>query len=100
MKQIIKMLQKDVQTHRGDNKNIIIAREKQGKFNMKLMQILGIIENKLDKESGSSKSGSHRRTRSDNRHHQHSPRHSNKRVHKNSSILPIRKHKRYGEDEL
>jgi hypothetical protein len=42
-------------------------------FLIKLMQILEIIEKKLDKESGSRKSGSHRRTKSDSSHHQHSP---------------------------
>jgi hypothetical protein len=35
-------------------------KEKQEEFNMKLMQNLNRIENKLDKESGSRKSGSHR----------------------------------------
>jgi hypothetical protein len=54
----------------------------------------------LDKESGSRKSGSHKRTKSDSRHHQHSPRHSNKRVHNISSLSHVRKHKRSGEDEL
>jgi uncharacterized protein YifE (UPF0438 family) len=106
MMKIIKKLQKDVQIHRADNKNLMRAREKQGDFNMKLMQILERIENKLDKESGSSKSGSHmspdekRRTKSVSRHHQHSPRHSNKRAHNNSSPSPVRKHKRSGVDEL
>jgi hypothetical protein len=53
---------------------------------MKLMMALNIIENKLDKESSSSKSGSHMypyektRERSVSRHHHHSPRHSNKRA--------------------
>ena len=64
------------------------------------MQILERIENKLDKESGSSKSGSHGRTKSDSRHHQHSSRHSNKRVHNNSSPSHIRKHKRPRKDEI
>jgi hypothetical protein len=76
------------------------SREQQGEFNIKLMQSLERIENNLDKESGSSKSGSHRRTKSDNRHHQHSLSHSNKRAHKNSSPSPVRKHKRSGVDEL
>jgi hypothetical protein len=46
---------------------------------------LNIIEKKLDKDSGSSKSGSHRspdkkkRTRSVIKHHHHSPRHYNKK---------------------
>jgi hypothetical protein len=58
MMKIIEKLQKDVQTHRADNKKLMKAREQQGEFNIKLMQSLERIENKLDKESGSSKSGS------------------------------------------
>jgi hypothetical protein len=67
---------------------------------------LNIIENKLDKESGSSKSGSlrspdeKRRTISVSRHHRHSPRHFNKRAHNNSSQSPIMKHERSRVDEL
>jgi hypothetical protein len=82
------------------------AREQQDDFNMKLMHSLNRIENKLDKESGSCKLGSHRspdekrRARSVSRHHHHSPRHSNKRAHNNSSPSPVRKHKRYRVDEL
>jgi hypothetical protein len=60
----------------------------------------------LDKESGSSKSRSHkspnekRRTRSVSIHHHHSPRHSNKRAHRNSIPSPVRKHKRSQVDEI
>jgi hypothetical protein len=67
---------------------------------MNLMQILKIIEKKLDNESGSRKSGSHGfhnvkiRTRSVIRHHHHSPRYSNKRAHNNLIQSPVRKHKR------
>ena len=73
---------------------------------MKLMQSLDKIENKLDKESGSNKLGSHEttegkgRSRSDSRHHHHSQRHSNKRVGNNSSLSPIKRYKRSGVDEL
>jgi hypothetical protein len=73
---------------------------------MNLMQSLNIIENNLDKESGSRKSGSHRSPNEKRRtisviiHHHHSPRHSNKREHNSSSPSPIRKHKRSGVDEL
>jgi hypothetical protein len=82
------------------------AKEQQIDFNMKLLQSLNIIEKKLDKENGSSKSGSHmppdekRRTRSVSRHHHHSLRHSNKRAHSSSIPSPVRKHKRSGVDEL
>jgi hypothetical protein len=78
MMKIIEKLQKYVQTHREDNKKLMKAREQQGEFNIKLMQILERIENKLDKESDSSKSGSHkspdekRKSRSVGRHHHHS----------------------------
>jgi hypothetical protein len=73
---------------------------------MKLMWSLERIEKKLDKESGSSKSGSHRspdeerRERSGNRHHQHSQRHSKRRPHNSSSPSPTRKHRRSEVDEL
>jgi hypothetical protein len=82
------------------------SKEKQEDFNMKLMQILNIIENKLDKESDSRKSGSHwspdkkTRTRSVRRHHHHFQMHSNKREHNNSIPSPVRKHNRSGVDEL
>jgi hypothetical protein len=73
---------------------------------MKLLQSLNQIEKKLDKESGSSKFGSHgpsdekRRERSVSKHHHHSLRHSNKRGHSSSSPSPLRKHKRFRVDEL
>jgi hypothetical protein len=73
---------------------------------MNLMQSLNIIENKLDKESGSRKLGIHRfpnekrRTRSVRRHQHHSLRYSNKRAHSRSSPSPARNHKRSGVDEL
>jgi hypothetical protein len=92
--------------HKDDNERLMRAKEQQDDFNMKLLERLNRIENKLDKESGSSKSGSHkshdekRKTRSVSRHHHHSPRNSNKRSHSSSSPSPIRKYERYGVDEL
>jgi hypothetical protein len=107
MVETIKNLQKDVQSHKDDNERLMKSKEQQEDFNMKLMQSLDIIEKKLDKENGSSKSGSHRspeekgRSRSVSRHHHHSPRHSNRRAHNSSSPSPVRKHqKRSGVDEL
>jgi hypothetical protein len=106
MVETIKNLQKDFQSHKVDNERLMRAKEKQEDFNMKLMQSLNKIEKKLDKESGSSKSGSHmsldekRRTISVSRHDHHSPRHSNKRAHNNSIPSPVKNHKRYGVDEL
>jgi hypothetical protein len=70
------------------------------------MQSLERIENKLDKESDSSKTGSRktlekkRRSRSISRHHCHSPKHSNKEAHGTSSPSPTRKHRRSEVDEL
>jgi hypothetical protein len=106
MKKIIKKLQKEVQIHRADNKKLMTAKEQQGYFNVSLMHRLERIENKLDKESGSRKLGSRRspdekiRTRSVSIHHCHSPRHSIKRAHNNSSPSSIKKHKRSGVDDL
>jgi hypothetical protein len=60
MIKIIGILQKDVQAHRADNKKIMKAKDQQGEFNLKLMRILERIEIKLDKDSDSSKSESHR----------------------------------------
>jgi hypothetical protein len=82
------------------------AKEHQEEFIMKLMKILDKIENKLDKESGSSKSGSHvtpknkGRSRSGSRHHHHSQRNSNKREQSSSIPSPLRKHRRSRVDEL
>ena len=73
---------------------------------MKLNTILGRIENKLDKESGSCKSGNLRtpkekgRSMSGSRHHHHSQGHPNRRVHNISIPSPVRKHRRFGVDEL
>jgi hypothetical protein len=64
------------------------------------------IENKLDKESDSRKTGIRKtperkiRSRSISRHHRHSPKHSNKEAHNSSSPSPTRKHMRSGMDEL
>jgi hypothetical protein len=106
MAETIKNLQKDVQSHKDDNERLMRSKEQEDEFNMKLMQSLNRIEKKLDKESGSGKSGSHRspdekrRTISVIIHHHHCSRHSNKRSHSNSSPYPVRKHKSSGVDEL
>ena len=106
MAETIKNLQKDVQSHKHDNERLIRAKEKQDDFNMNLLEGFNRIEKKLDKESGSSKSGSHktsdekRKARSVSRHHHHSPRNSNKRTCNNSSPSPVRRHKRSEVDEL
>jgi hypothetical protein len=56
----IKFFQKDVQCHKGDNENIMKAKEQQDEFNINLMQSFDIIENNIDKENGSRKTRSHR----------------------------------------
>jgi hypothetical protein len=61
----------------------------------------------MDKESESSKTKGHKshdrrsETRSDDRHHQHSPKHSARRACNNSSMSPVRKYKKKsGVDEI
>jgi hypothetical protein len=96
----IKSLQKDVHSYKVDNERLMKSNEKQEDFNIKLMHILGRIENNMDKENESSKSGSHkshderRRTRSIGKHHHHSPRNSTTRENSSSSPSPVSKHKR------
>jgi hypothetical protein len=71
-----------------------------------LIQSLERIENKLDKKSDSSKSGSHRspdekrKSKSVGRHYHHSQGHSKRRAHNSSSPSPTRKHMISGVDEL
>jgi hypothetical protein len=106
MVETIRNFQKDVQRHKSYNERIMRVKEKQEDFNMNLMQNLNKIENKLDKESGSRKSGSHRfpdekrRTRSVTRCHHHSPRHSNKKENNSSNPSHVKKHKRSWVDDL
>jgi hypothetical protein len=70
-------LQTDVQSHKTDNERLMKSKEQQEYINMNLMKILERIENKLDKESGSTKSRSQGtpegkgRSRSGIRHHHH-----------------------------
>jgi hypothetical protein len=59
IRKIIEGFQKDAQTRREDNIKLIKAQEKQGEFNIKLLKSLERIEKKLDKESDSSRTGSH-----------------------------------------
>jgi hypothetical protein len=80
----IRKLQKYVESHKDDNERLMKAKEQQEYFNMNLMKILDKIEKMLDKESGSSKSGSHGTpekkgiSRNGNRHHHHSQKHSHR----------------------
>ena len=106
MVETIKNLQKDVQSHKTDNERLMKAQEQQDDFNMKLLEGLNRIENKLVKESDSSISKSHKyseekgEVKSASRHHHHSQRHSNKRADNSSSLSPIIRYKRSGVDQL
>jgi hypothetical protein len=100
-------LQKDVQSYKADNDRLMKAKEEQDGFNIKLLHSFEIIEKNMDKETKSSISRRHRfdderrRTRSVDRHHHHSPRHSTRRGHSISNPYLLRKHKRsYGVDEI
>jgi hypothetical protein len=99
MMKIIDRLHKDAQAHREDNNNLMKDKEQQGKFNIKLLKRLDRIEKKLDKESDSSRIGSHqtsegRRSRIFHRHHHHSQGRNKRRTHSGSSPYPTKKHRR------
>jgi hypothetical protein len=106
MADTIKNLQKDVQSHKANNERIMKAKEQQEDFNMKLLEGLNRIEQKLVKESDSSKYESHKsskekgKVKSASRNHHHSQSHSNKRAGNNSSLSPVKRYKRSGVDEL
>jgi hypothetical protein len=102
MAETINNLQKDVQSHKADNERLMKAKEQHDDFNMKLLEGLNIIENKLVKESNSSRSKSHksleekREGKSASWHHHHSHRHSHKRVGNISSLSPARRYRDLG----
>jgi hypothetical protein len=98
-------LKNDVQSYKDDNERIMKSKEQQDSFNIKLMQILDIIENKMQKETESSMSSmSHderRKTRSVNRNHHHSPNNSFRKARNSLSPYHVRNHKRrIGVDEI
>jgi hypothetical protein len=100
LEETIKGLQKYVKICKVDNKRLMKAKEQQYDFNIKLMQILDTIENKMDNETESIMSRScryhdeRRKPRSDDMHHHHSPKHSFRKARSISSPSSIRKHKR------
>jgi hypothetical protein len=103
----IKSLKKYVQSYKVVNERLTKSKEQQDGFNIKLLQILDIIEKKMDKETESRNLGSHkshdkrRESRSVYRHHHHSPMNSSRRAHSSSSPSLIKKHKRRSRvDEL
>jgi hypothetical protein len=82
-------------------------KEEQDGFNIKLLQILDIIEKNMDRDIESSKSRRHgphderRETRSVGMHHHHSLRHLVGRACNSSNPSLVKKHKRrFGVDEL
>jgi hypothetical protein len=84
------------------------SKEQQDDFNIKLMQSLDIIKKKMDKETNTSRSRSHRYHDekrigkiSVDRHHHHLLKHSFNKVHSSSSPSLVRNHKRRtGVDDL
>jgi hypothetical protein len=75
MAETIKNLQKDFQSHKVYNERPMRSKDQLDDLNINLLESLNIIEKKLDKKSGSSKSGIHRpydekiKQRSVSRHH-------------------------------
>jgi hypothetical protein len=96
----IKSLQRDVQIYKVDNERLLKAKEQQDGFDINLLSILDIIENKIDKEIESIKPRSHRflarreESRSASRHHHDSPRNLARRAYNNPIISLVRKCKR------
>jgi hypothetical protein len=96
----IKSLQRDVHIYKVYNESLMKSKEQQGGFNIKLLQGLDRIEKKMDKETESSMSRTHRsharkgESEADSRHHHHSPRHSFRREKNSLSPYPVKKHKR------
>jgi hypothetical protein len=56
----IKSFQKDVQSYKVDNDNLMKGEEEQEGFNIKFLQSLDKIEKKMDKETETSRSVRHR----------------------------------------
>jgi hypothetical protein len=82
------------------------VKDKQGEFNLRMLKSLERIENKLEKESESSKIETHRsperktRSRSVSRHRRRSQKNSSREAQSSSSPSPTKKHRRSGMDEL
>jgi hypothetical protein len=81
-------------------------KDRQGEFNLKMLNSLEIIEKKLGKESDTSSSRSvrtperRRRLRSGSRHYRLSLKHSGRETHSSSSPSPTQKHRKSRKDEL
>jgi hypothetical protein len=97
----IKVLQKDVQIYKVDNERLMKAKEQQDEFNVKLIQSLDKIENKMDKETESSRSRSHMSHEEKIREERSVGKHSFRKSRSISSPYPVRKHnRRTGVDKL
>jgi hypothetical protein len=82
------------------------VKDRQGKLNLKFLQSLERIENKLEKGRDSSMTESRRdhgrrsRSKSGSRCHSRSQRHSDSKTHSSSSPSPTQKHRKSGREEL
>jgi hypothetical protein len=106
MMQLIERLQKDAQARLADSRKLMKVKDRQGELNLKFLKSLERIEKKLEKgrDSGTTESrrnhGRRSRSRSGNRHHRLSPKHSGKETDSSSSPSPTRKHRKSGREEL
>ena len=106
MMKIIEGLQREAKERQVDSRKLMKVKDWQGKLNSRLLQSLERIEKKLEKgrDSGTTESrrnhGRRSRSRSGNRHHRLSPKHSGKETNNSSSPSPTRKHRKYGREEL
>jgi hypothetical protein len=97
----IKGFPKYVQSYKADNERIMRVKKQQDEFNVKLMHNLDRIKKKMDKETYSSSSRSHRSddekrrgARSVGRHRPYSLKHSFRKSHNSSIPSPIKKHEK------
>jgi hypothetical protein len=99
--EIVKVLQKYVQSYKVDNERLMRAKVQQDDFNVKLMQSLDKIENNMDKDIEMSRSRSCRSHDEKIREEISVGKHSFRKVRSSSSPSPVRKHKRrIGVDKL
>jgi hypothetical protein len=99
--EIVRVSQKDVWSYKADNERIMRAKVQQDDFNIKLMQSLYGIENKMDKETETSKSRSPRSHDEKIGEERSVGKHSFRKARSSSNPSPIRNHKRRtGVDEL
>jgi hypothetical protein len=97
----VKVLPKDVHSCNVDNERLMRVKAQYDDFNFQLMQSMKKIENKMDKETESSRSRSHRSHVEKRREERSVGKHSFREELSSSSPSPIRKNKRRnGVDEI